>query len=112
MKYFKMEEFNCKCCRVQHMDALFLSQLDNARDYAGVPFEINSGWRCEKHNIEVKSESKNHTSGKAVDIKCEYGPARLKIIMGLIRAGFRRIGVRKDFIHVDSMDDIESMWVY
>jgi hypothetical protein len=60
----------------------------------------------------VGSTSGNHTSGKAVDIACVYGTNRLKIIMGLIRAGFRRIGIRKDFIHADTMDEIESIWLY
>ena len=112
MHHFKIEEFTCPCCGVQHMDALFLEQIDNARDYAGVPFKINSGYRCPKHNAEVGSTSKNHTSGKAADIACGYGPDRMKIVAALIRAGFRRIGIHKLFIHVDSMDDIASMWLY
>jgi zinc D-Ala-D-Ala carboxypeptidase len=113
MKYFKPDEFACKCgCGDRIMDAIFLGMLDNAREYAGVPFIINSGKRCEKHNKTCGSTSDNHPSGRAVDIKCLYGPDRLKIVMGLIRAGFRRIGIRKDFIHADTMDEIESMWLY
>ena len=116
MKYFNIDEFKCKgknCCGgIQRMDSLFLAQIDNARDYAEVPFVINSGHRCEKHNKEVGSTSKNHTSGKATDIECLTGPHRLKIVMGLIRAGFRRIGISKTFIHADSMDEIASIWLY
>jgi uncharacterized protein YcbK (DUF882 family) len=94
------------------MDTLFLSQIDNARDYAGTPFTINSGFRCPKHNEAVGSTSENHTSGKAADIACISGPERIKIVQGLIRAGFRRIGIGKTFIHADSRDDIESIWLY
>ena len=116
MKYFNIDEFKCKgknCCEgIQHMDALFLAQIDNARDYAGVPFVVNSGYRCEKHNKEVGSTSENHPSGKACDIECLTGPHRLKIVMGLIRAGFRRIGISKTFIHADSMDEVASIWMY
>ena len=113
MKYFKSEEFVCKCgCGDKTMDALFLAQLDNAREHAGVRFTINSGKRCQKHNADVGSTSQNHPSGKAADIACLDGPTRIKIVMGLIRAGFRRIGIAKTFIHADSMDDIESMWFY
>jgi len=111
MKHFKAEEFNCKCCGIQHMDTLFLAQIDNAREFAGAPFIINSGYRCEKHNQEIGSTSNNHTSGKAADISCRYGPERLAMIAGLIRAGFRRIGIRKDFLHADTMDEIESIWL-
>ena len=94
------------------MDALFLAQIDNAREYAGLPFIISSGWRCVKHNKEVGSTSNNHTSGKAADIQCLNGPDRIKMVLGLTRAGFRRIGIKRSFIHADSMDDIESMWIY
>ena len=113
MKHFKIEEFKCKCgCGENHMDAIFLSQLDNAREYAGVSFTINSGYRCQKHNMAVGSSSQNHTSGKAADIACTDGPTRIKIVIALIRAGFRRIGMKSTFIHADSREDIESMWFY
>ena len=112
MKNFTLDEFKCKCCGVQHMDGIFLTQLDDAREYAGVPFQITSGYRCEKHNKEVGSTSKNHTSGKASDIACSVGTMRLKMIQGLLRVGFRRIGIAKTFIHADSMDDVESIWFY
>uniref|UniRef100_A0A6M3JEP6 Putative peptidase n=1 Tax=viral metagenome TaxID=1070528 RepID=A0A6M3JEP6_9ZZZZ len=96
------------------MDALFLVQLEKAREIAGVPFIVTSGYRCEKHNAEVGSTSNNHTSGKAADIKADDGPTRGKILKGLYLAGFRRIGIsfKGNFIHADSMDKIESCWSY
>lgn len=112
LKYFSIDEFKCKCCGKVFMNATFLAMLDNAREFAEVPFIITSGYRCEKHNAEIGSTSKNHTSGRAADIACSDGPTRIKIIAGLIRAGFRRIGVAKTFIHCDSVDSIESMWLY
>jgi len=112
-KHFSKAEMECRCgCGMRYTDATFLAMLDNARDRAGVPFSINSGYRCEKHNLAVGSTSKNHTSGKAADIACTTGPQRIKIVMGLIRAGFRRIGINKTFIHADSMNDTESIWLY
>jgi len=110
--YFKVEEFACKCCGKHPIDALFLAQLEKARGMAGVPFVITSGYRCPTHNAAVGSTSKNHTSGKAADIKATDGPTRGKILKGLYRAGFQRIGVAKDFIHADSMDEVESAWFY
>ena len=112
--YFKPEEFACKCCGKHPIDSVFLAQLERAREIAGVPFVITSGYRCPKHNAEVGSTSKNHTSGKAADIKAASGPERGKILKGLYRAGFTRIGIsfEKNFVHADSMDDIESCWHY
>ena len=112
LKYFKRSEFKCKCCEVELMDDAFLLKLDKAREISGVPYNINSGYRCVKHNLEIGSTSNNHTSGKAVDIKATTGQERLHILSGLIKSGFKRIGIAKNFIHVDSMDKVESCWLY
>ena len=47
LKYFKYEEFDSPDVSGsgKYMDADFLKMLDNARDIAGIPFKINSGWR-------------------------------------------------------------------
>jgi uncharacterized protein YcbK (DUF882 family) len=110
--YFTPSEFACRCCGKHPIDSLFLAQLERAREISGVPYVINSGYRCPKHNAEVGSTSANHTSGKAADISAKDGPTRGKILKGLYRAGFTRIGISKDFIHVDSMDEVESAWLY
>ena len=112
LKHFALSEFACSCCGRVHMDQGFLLKLDKARGKAGVPFNINSGYRCPTHNREIGSTSENHTSGHAVDIGCTGGPERICILRGLIAVGFRRIGIRKDFIHVDDMDKVESCWLY
>jgi zinc D-Ala-D-Ala carboxypeptidase len=111
MTHFKPEEFACRHCGKNEMDSEFLHKLDIARELAGVPFFINSGYRCPLHNKAVGSTSANHTSGKAADIACENSFVRTKILTALILAGFRRIGIAKSFIHVDSMDG-EALWLY
>lgn len=115
MKNFQLTEFACKHCGEVKMNAYFLDKLDNARDIAGVPFTINSGYRCPAHNKAIGSTSQNHPQGRAADIKAEDRAIRMKILTGLILAGFRRIGVHPKFIHVDSMDyagSPESCWFY
>ena len=112
MKYFKRDEFACKHCGENEIDDDFLEMLDKAREIAGVPFEINSGYRCPIHNANIGSTSKNHTSGRAADIKALNGTTRKKIIRGLVQAGFKRIGLHKTFIHADNMDSVESAWFY
>ena len=118
MSYFKDEEFACQgknCCGGKSlMSAEFLTQLGKAREIAGIPFVINSGYRCPAHNQAVGSTSKNHTSGRAADIKATDGPTRGKILKGLYLAGFVRIGInfKQGFIHADTMDLTESCWDY
>lgn len=111
-KYFTAHEFDCPCCGESKMDIKFVLKLDKARGEADTPFIITSGYRCVKHNLEVRSTSKNHTSGHAVDIACKAGWQRFRILYGLIVAGFKRIGIRNDFIHVDDTDYVDSCWLY
>ena len=92
-----------------------MDKIDAARDIAGVPFEVNSGYRCEAHNKAVGSTSDNHPRGRAADISATDSVSRMKIIRGLIMAGFNRIGVHPEFIHADNMDEIrrsEACWFY
>ena len=115
-KYFKYEDFACLCCGANKTNPVFIDMLDAARGFAGVPFIINSGYRCPVHNQAVGSSADNHPAGEAADIRCTDGPARMKIVEGLIRAGFRRIGFHRGFIHADRMDQsygmVQSFWPY
>lgn len=115
MQHFNIEEFACHCCGKIAMDEAFLARLEKAREIAGVPFKITSGYRCPKHNAVVGSTSRNHVNGKAADIEALSGPVRGKILRGLYLAGFKRIGVGKTFIHADTMEtegSPESCWLY
>lgn len=104
-KYFKLSEFTCLCCG-KGSDIIkytFVKKLDNARDIAGIPFKITSGYRCPLHNAEVGSKpTSSHIRGIACDIHVKGSVERFAIVNGLIKAGFTRIGIGKNFIHVDT----------
>ncbi len=112
MKYFKLEEFACHDCGATGMQQNFLDQLELAREIANVPFVITSGYRCDRHNQAVGSTSTNHVRGVAADIQAKDGPTRGRILRGLYQAGFKRIGVGKNFIHCDTNKGPESCWLY
>ena len=117
MKYFKIEEFNCDgvIC-YDKMDIDLLRMLDKAREYANTPFKLTSTWRSVEKNNSLKNSSKNssHIKGKAVDIACADSVTRQKIVSGLIKAGFTRIGISKkgNFIHADNDDKTDAIWLY
>ena len=112
MNHFTDREFACKCCGQVKIDSEFLGMLNDARAIAGIPFIIDSGYRCLKHEAEVNGKG-NHPTGKASDIRCEEGIIRLKMLMALLSVGFRRIGIGKTFIHADSCNDKpRSIWLY
>lgn len=84
------------------MNVEFLEKLEWARILSDYPYSISSAIRCYKHNIDVGGlATSSHLTGRAVDIRTPNARARYKILYGLIKAGFKRIGIYKSFIHVD-----------
>tara|TARA_B100000780_G_C20755930_1_gene300300 strand:+ start:10 stop:333 length:324 start_codon:yes stop_codon:yes gene_type:complete len=105
-KYFKEIETN--------MNKNFLFVLDEAREFAGIPFVINSAYRSPTHPESIKNPTSSHIKGLAVDIKATDSTTRFKIVEALISVGFTRIGIADTFIHVDlDFDKTQDViWTY
>jgi len=105
-KYFKEIETN--------MNKNFLFVLDEAREFAGIPFVINSAYRSPTHPESIKNPTSSHIKGLAVDIKATDSTTRFKIVEALISVGFTRIGIANTFIHVDlDFDKTQDViWTY
>jgi zinc D-Ala-D-Ala carboxypeptidase len=116
MSYFKKEEFACKCgCGMDTVADDLVDRLNEAREIAGVPFRVNSGCRCKSHNRSVGgSKSSGHLAGEAVDIATSSSKKKYAVLKGLIQAGFERIGIGKNFIHVDvtASKTKPTIWTY
>lgn len=116
MKYFTLDEFDCPSLpnSGKNMDSGFLAKLEQAREIAGIPFKITSGYRTKEHNEEVGGvPNSSHLIGVAADIAVSSGSERYTILNALIKAGFKRIGVAKTFIHCDTDDSKpNSVWTY
>jgi len=105
-KYFKDIEYK--------MDVDFLAKLDEAREYAEIPFIINSAYRSPEHKESIKNPTSSHIKGLAVDIKAKDSRTRGIILEALRSVGFTRIGIAKTFIHID-LDYSKSQnvtWLY
>jgi uncharacterized protein YcbK (DUF882 family) len=116
LKYFKLSEFDDAPGTGKNMKKDFLTKLDKARAIADVPFKITSGYRSKETNKRVGGVStSSHLKGLAADISCKDSSTRQKIISGLIKAGFTRIGISKkgNFIHCDTdKDKNDAIWLY
>lgn len=78
------------------------TKLDLARDLAGVPFKITSGLRTVSQNASVGGvDGSTHTLGLGVDILADNDTKRCAIVSGAIKAGFTRIGIYLNHIHLD-----------
>ena len=107
IKYFDLSEFDSPdhTDSGDNMDINFVRKLDEAREIAGIPFKVNSGYRTPFHNTMVGGvESSSHMNIPccAVDIKAEDSRTRFLIISAAIQVGINRIGIGKNFIHLDA----------
>ena len=116
-KYFKEDEFN-RCspsCSLQDMKQTTISKLDTAREVAGIPFVLTSAYRSSEHDrSKGRSGTGAQTIGRAIDIRCNTSRNRFLVVNALLKAGFKRIGVGKTFVHADDSEthDQEVIWLY
>ena len=123
LKYFKIEEFDSPDLPNSgvNMDRNFLQKLEAAREIAGIPFRINSGYRTQEHHNAIykklgKEPTKSaHLIGKAADIHCTDSRSRFIIISALLDAGISRVGISSTFIHCDIAEKGKTqnvIWTY
>jgi len=121
LNYFTLSEFDSPDLPNSgiNMDSGFLTKLEEARAIAGIPFRITSGYRTKEYNQSLRdkgykaSPNSSHLIGVAADIAVSSGHDRYVVLNALIRAGFKRIGVAKTFIHCDTDDSKpNSVWTY
>ncbi|MCR4818528.1 MAG: hypothetical protein K5841_06185 [Fretibacterium sp.] len=88
VKFFRTEEFQCPCCGQGQTARLLVIWLDLFRAAWGCPVRINSGFRCEKHNVEVGGAARSrHLLGCAADI-APLGNADMRSFRALTRRMF------------------------
>ena len=100
---FAREEFVCKCgCGLKAINPAIVQRLQVIRDIVNLPVLILSGYRCKKHNEEIKgAKNSEHMNGNAVDFRIEdYSMQHLAIMLTEWSGGFHFYSL-ENFIHVD-----------
>jgi zinc D-Ala-D-Ala carboxypeptidase len=121
-RYFKLDEFACKCCRANLMDHQFVTELDDLRHLLGFPLPISSGYRCPKHNAKVSTTGANgpHTTGRAADIAVSHARA-YEVLQSAMMLRFTGIGIQQKgssrFVHLDNLPNAAgqprpTVWSY
>ena len=100
IKHFAPEEFG------DGIDEMLVRQLDNAREYAQVPFILTS-------TVRPDAKKPEHRTGHAADIRCHDSRSRFRILYGLVMAGFDRIGIYDRHVHAGVSPDLdpEVVWL-
>lgn len=108
-KNFSRYEFDCPCgCGTQMVDPELAEKLQRIRDALGKPIKITSGYRCLKHNQDVKGGTNSrHRYGMAADWRLKdrsVNPVALGIIAQAV--GFGGVGIYwyagNAFCHADT----------
>tara|TARA_A100001201_G_scaffold19110_1_gene21477 strand:+ start:128 stop:508 length:381 start_codon:yes stop_codon:yes gene_type:complete len=105
----------------ENMKDEFMELLQEARNIAGVPFRITSGFRTQAYHDDLSrrgyktSKSRSaHQDGYAADIHCSDTKTRWIMINAFLLAGFNRIGIGTNFIHIDNAPNKTEnrIWTY
>ena len=109
VKYFKREEFRCKCggkyCDgfpVEPNERL-IRMADKVREHFSVPIDVSSGIRCEDHNRNVSGvATSRHKNGKAMDFRLRGIPSvvALPYIQDMPECRFA-YAIDSNYIHMD-----------
>jgi len=118
-QHFQSDEFWCSCgCGKEgpngnHISQSLVLKLEIVRTAINKPMKINSGIRCLKHNRSIgSSDTSSHIKCVAADISCTQMSDR-HLLMSHLPKLFDRIGIHKDFIHVDiDTDKRKGIFVY
>jgi uncharacterized protein YcbK (DUF882 family) len=114
LQHFQKSEFACKHCGENETSPELMHMADKGREQSGVPWHINSAYRCPEHNAEVGSKSDVHVKGLAIDVSTPDSRTRFKVLQAMIDLGFNRIGLGSNFIHgdIDFTKDADVAWTY
>jgi len=122
IQYFTPKEFTCKCAGFcDHPSVISMNvvaKLDKIRELIGKPITILSGTRCERYNrkfggkVRSAHVPKNRAS-YAADVRCSDAAFRFAFLAAALPI-FNRIGIGKDFIHVDDDPELPPnvIWLY
>ena len=114
--HFSLDEFRCPCgCNQVVVHPALIDTLENIREFAGIPIQITSGYRCTAHNAAVGGKPNSaHLLGEAADFWVSGDKDRFKFIEAIAFYGPVRYGLGSDFIHVDVSHTLptEVCWLY
>ena len=120
--YFSVSEFKCPCssCDSVHIDSELVDKLTAMRVGLGGPLRVNSGYRCQNYQDELRLRGyetsvgiSQHQLGRAADIMDSK-----EILTGVQlerdarEAGFMAVGVGGTWCHVDLRSDKIRRWEY
>lgn len=124
-KYFKIDEFTCKCGKCEMPQGMpsdeLIDTLVEIREYFNKPIIINSGYRCPTHNKRIGGAVKSrHIEGDAVDFIVKDIPTQAVFEYVLKTYNDKPFGIAisinpndefRGFVHLDTRG-YKARWSY
>lgn len=85
----------------EDLDQELLVKLDQASTISQIDYVVTSGYRPGVDGVDHGLKNGPHMTHKAVDLRCRDSVTRYKILYGLFKAGFKRVGLNSVHIHAD-----------
>jgi hypothetical protein len=85
----------------EELDQELLIKLEQASVVSDMDYVITSGYRAGVDGVDHGIKNGPHMSHKAVDLRCNDSTTRYKILYGLFKVGFKRVGIGKIHLHAD-----------
>lgn len=109
IKYFKREEFRCKCggryCNGYPVepDEKLIRLAEKVREHFNAPVTVSSGIRCEKHNASVGGVANSkHRLGKAMDFSVRgISSSMVDAYVGSLTGVSYHYCIDGNYIHMD-----------
>ena len=92
-----------------------VNSLERLESVLGHELTFSSGYRCEACNAAAGGvKNSAHMRGLAVDISASSSADRYHLIYSAIRQGFARIGIGRNFVHldIDFSLPMHVLWLY
>jgi len=111
-KNFSRAEFACPCCGIASVDSGFIAWIQELRTVVGVPFFINSGYRCSAYNKQIGgAANSSHLRGMAADVStANFKSQDLWLLIAQATRVLSGIGLYASHIHLDRRID-SKLWL-
>jgi zinc D-Ala-D-Ala carboxypeptidase len=121
IRHFTPRDFACQCAGLCDHPVVIsvetVAKLDEICDAIGLPVKILSGSRCKRYNNRISGQSRSAHVPKngvshAAHVFCPDSSFRFAFLTAALPV-FNRIGIGKDFIHIDDDPELppKVVWV-
>ncbi len=105
----------CPHGKVENLDSILILALERLEKALNHDLEFVSGFRCYDCNLKAGGvKNSAHCQGLAVDVRASTSGERFHILYWALDLNFKRIGIGRNFIHLDIDYDLPQhvVWLY